>query len=271
MPWEILDIESLLIAGDLNVTLRSDECWGNCRRNDPLGERLQQEFLSRNLVDIRPGKMTPSWDNNTTGQAYIAKRIDCFIVNASIIAKWGMPRSHTGIDFTSDHRPIFLKWKEKDYRLGYSFKFNRVFLEDQSFNEAIGKKWKELQESDMALFTTFREKIQSLRVVAKDWQIHKKRRDKQALNDIQKELRIFLNSINLESMSFDQKNHIRKLGQVKQTLLQKEEASWRLKCRAIWLREGDRNMKYFHNFANARRSKNSIWKIQDGKGGFFYS
>lgn len=54
-------------------------------------------------------------------------------------------------------------------------------------------------------------------------------------------------------------------------LLLKEEASWRLKSRAIWLREGDRNSKFFHNFANARRRKNSIWKIEEGNGGFYFS
>lgn len=38
---ELLDMESLMIAGDLNVTLESDEVWGAGRRNDPLGERLR--------------------------------------------------------------------------------------------------------------------------------------------------------------------------------------------------------------------------------------
>jgi len=30
---EFFDIESLVIVGDLNVTLISDECWGCCRKN----------------------------------------------------------------------------------------------------------------------------------------------------------------------------------------------------------------------------------------------
>jgi len=123
----------------------------------------------------------------------------------------------------------------------------------------------------MAPFMTFREKIQSLRSVAKDWQIRKKRKDKQELKDIQNDLDILINSADLDSLSLEQKGLIRNLEKKKQLLLLKEEASWRLKSRAIWLKEGDRNTKFFHNYANARRGKNSIWRIEDGKGDFLYS
>lgn len=268
---EILDIEALMIARDLNVTLQANEVWETSRSYDPLGERLRQEYLSRNLVDIRPRKRMPTWDNKRMGVAFIAKRLDRFIVNSRIIDAWGMPLSFTDSDYTSDHRPIYLEWKELDHRLGYSFKFNRVNLEDQDFNDAIRKKWKEIKESDMALFTTFREKIQTIRVVTKEWQIRKKKKDKQALLDIQKKLCFLLNSSSTDCMTFERRNQIRELEKAKQVLLHEEEASWRLKSRALWLREGDRNSKYFHKYANARRSKNTIWHTEDGRGGLFYS
>lgn len=44
------------------------------------------------------------------------------------------------------------------------------------------------------------------------------------------------------------------------------ETTWELKSRAIWVREGDRNTKFFHCFANCRRQKNSIWEIYDAYG-----
>ena len=46
--------------------------------------------------------------------------------------------------------------------------------------------------------------------------------------------------------------------------LKNGEETWRLKSRATWLAEGDRNTKFFHKFATGRRKDNSIWEINLG-------
>lgn len=125
---EILDIDSLMIAGDLNITLSSEERWGKCRKTDPLSDRIKYELLHRYLVDVAPSKMMPTWDNGRIEEAYITKRIDRFIVHVSIIDKMGMPFSSIENSFISDHRPISLSWREKGFRNGYPFKFNRACL-----------------------------------------------------------------------------------------------------------------------------------------------
>jgi len=54
-------------------------------------------------------------------------------------------------------------------------------------------------------------------------------------------------------------------------LLAIEEASWRLKSRALWLKEGDRNTKFYHRFENNRREINSIWEIKSERGVLLHS
>ena len=45
-----------------------------------------------------------------------------------------------------------------------------------------------------------------------------------------------------------------------------EEICWRQKSRALWIREGDRNTKFFHKTANSHRRFNTIDRLMvDGE------
>ena len=41
---------------------------------------------------------------------------------------------------------------------------------------------------------------------------------------------------------------------------------WRQKSRVLWLREGDRNSKYFHALVRQRRERNRITQLLDDNG-----
>lgn len=49
-------------------------------------------------------------------------------------------------------------------------------------------------------------------------------------------------------------------------ILDQREIYWRQRAKQLWLQSGDKNTKYFHSSANARRRSNIIHKLQDESG-----
>ena len=47
----------------------------------------------------------------------------------------------------------------------------------------------------------------------------------------------------------------------------REEIMWNQRSRALWIKYGDRNTKFFHATANNRQRKNKIEGISDSEGG----
>lgn len=49
-------------------------------------------------------------------------------------------------------------------------------------------------------------------------------------------------------------------------LLEQENLKWRQHAKEDWLRNGDRNTKYFHTCARQRKRRNSVEQIRDEEG-----
>ena len=49
-------------------------------------------------------------------------------------------------------------------------------------------------------------------------------------------------------------------------ILFREEIMWKQRLRALWIKSGDRNTKFFHATANQRHRKNRIERLRDGDG-----
>lgn len=49
-------------------------------------------------------------------------------------------------------------------------------------------------------------------------------------------------------------------------LLLHEEQTWRLRSRAIWIKEGYKNTGFFHKYASSRKNVNAIWYLEDETG-----
>ena len=76
----MLETRNIILGGDLNLTLSEKENWGTLARQDGLSSLFARLFESKELVDIRPLKLTPTWRNNRSGEHEISKRLDRFFL-----------------------------------------------------------------------------------------------------------------------------------------------------------------------------------------------
>ena len=123
---DILNLKNLVVMGDYNSVLHTDESWGSICRPDPLAGYISHSFETHHMFDIRPNPMLPTWSNKRQGEDYIAKRLDRAMVKGHLINLLGDMRFHLHISDISDHMAVILSWRLEAARSGIPFKFNRA-------------------------------------------------------------------------------------------------------------------------------------------------
>lgn len=81
----------------------------------------------------------------------------------------------------------------------------------------------------------------------------KHQREELLLSQIESELSIMLDDRNLGFASADDKAHLIELENQKARILKEKEEYWHLRIKAIWLKAGDDNTKFFQNYAKGRK------------------
>lgn len=99
--------------------------------------KLTEIILARSLIDVFPPKISPTWDNGSSGNRYIAQRLDRFILQENMIEKMGNVRYFIVENYVSYHCPITLLWCSFNTRFGLPFNLNRILLDDSNFDSLI--------------------------------------------------------------------------------------------------------------------------------------
>eukprot|EP00253_Pinus_taeda_P030057 PITA_30057 len=267
MSKSFLKDKSLVLGGDLNFSIGRAEAWGPSAREDPLSDFFLNMFTVNNLIDINLLKLKPTWRNRRTGDARVAKRLDRFLINEELASRIPMFRQWIEEGGLSDHFPVFLEFSIPPPKPPAPFKFNSSWLQDDSFNNLFKQTWKHPEANaheDKGFL--FMENLKRLRKATISWVKARKEAQNEDFNKISEELK------KLESIEEDgyvsqaSKDRIIHLEKLKNQILLAKEEEWRLKSRAIWLKAGDENTRFFHNYAKGRKSENTIWSLKTEEG-----
>lgn len=108
ISFRIMELASLIIMGDFNCIIGLDEQWGGSTKIDPLESLICEVIIDHNLVDICPQSMVPTWYIGKAGMAYVAKRLDRFVLHESLVEHLGNVDVGVINIHLSNHQPITL-------------------------------------------------------------------------------------------------------------------------------------------------------------------
>jgi hypothetical protein len=86
-----------------------------------------------NILDIEPVKLKPTWRNNRVGEDNIAKRLDHFLIKDTLLEKSFQLKQLIGHRGISNHYLIFLEIRTRLDKPSSPFKFNRTWLNYETF------------------------------------------------------------------------------------------------------------------------------------------
>ena len=251
-PWVCL--------GDFNYIVSAEEKYGGAKGGTSAPNYLKELMFDLGAIDLGYSGNKFTWAKGRWGSAAIKERLDRGLANIS----WRLvfPKAavqHLGA-LNSDHLPILLDTNPDDCFSPRPFHFEAAWIRDERCQEVVEKAWNiEVWGSQLSRLC---KKQDAAREALRKW-------NKEIFGNVQ--MRI---SSLMEKLKETQENPIYKENNRLEIELQNElnewlyrsEVLWRQKSRELWLREGDKNSKFFHLSTIVRRRRNTIEAVKNNAG-----
>jgi hypothetical protein len=250
LPWVLL--------GDFNeILIGAEKEGGNLRP-----QRCMQAFRGA-LSDCNLEDLGYVGDQFTWRRGRMRERLDRAVSDQ----RWNSMFPLAGLiheDYKkSDHRPITLDStyleSANNPRLIRKKFFEARWLLEESFDSTVNEAWASAQLNG---YGSLAEKLQDVHAALHVWDREILKKPRQRLDELQREL----NEVMDGPLSNEATARQRSIQLEMENLHEQEEVKWVQRSRANWMKYGDRNTNFFHNFASARKKKNLIKKLKSESG-----
>eukprot|EP00253_Pinus_taeda_P027023 PITA_27023 len=235
-------IHSLWIAGgDYNMVTKLEEKLGGRNRLDQETNSFKDFINNASLIDMQ-------FCN------------DNWIQIGGDITTSILP--HSG----SDHWPISLQWQHPGNVIGQPFRFEGFWLTHPDFKDFVQYTWKAFTPPEGSKMYQFQHKLKNLKYHLKHWNVEIFGNIFKEHQNLMKNLanlhqRIITEGHMADTLAEEQSIHTQLEERRKE-----EEILWKQKSRIRWLKEGERNTKFFHRTIVQRRMHNNIPFLQKQDG-----
>lgn len=236
---ELENWENIIVARDLNLTMRMEEKRGGTIIRDPAREWVEDLMQDQDLLDIPPENGKYTWSNKRIGPGHIAAILDRCLVQSSFLLLGLESRLHILPCRTSDHKPILLEMSSHKDLGPIPFRFNPLWVKEPKFLKLVQDCWTLPVKGSP--FFIWEEKLRRLKVVLKTWakslpspaKERKQAQDNLAHHNAQSEdAKITKEVLDKEA----------ELQHIFHKACLSEEEHWKQKSRSLWLTAVDRNI-----------------------------
>jgi hypothetical protein len=157
---------------------------------------------------------------------------------------------------SSDHNPILLDTHKENLKLTRPFLFEAMWTRKESSAQVIEKAWQLSVEASQSFILA-----RKLEQVGHDLRVWNRNSFSFTRTQI-KELEKTIEEIQGKEPTQANLEHEAALYLELDVWLQSDELKWRQKFRELWLKEGDRNSRFFHLSTIIRQRRNTITEIK---------
>ncbi|KAM7514245.1 hypothetical protein LguiA_003828 [Lonicera macranthoides] len=255
-PW--------LVIGDFNSVLGTHEVCGGHPPPRISCKEFQATIDECGLIHVLVHGSLFTWVKTFRNPfSRIERRLDRALCNASWLAKWPLSVSISHVWVSSDNHPLVFKVNSAVGKPPTSFRFLNAWCSHPSFLAVVKQVWDSTSFSCNYMQTVMN-KLKATKKQLILWNkdtfgnIHQMVECKStALKQIQDAISI--SSATAQLLQLESVAHT----ELSNALLQQEQY-WKQKSRQMWLKEGDRNSKFFHTCAKIKVAKAQISCLVDG-------
>lgn len=247
--------DRFLIAGDFNDILSNEEKWGGVVREERSFRNFKDFIDQNNLVDIGYDGQPWTWSNHWNDEGEIRQRLDRGLCSMGWFQVFEQARCQHLTTLASDHSMLMIDTIPATDRHKKRFYFDKRWLQKEGVHQVIERAWN-IEEQGSRMFKITK-KIRNCRIELLKWRNSFQANSRSKIQDLKKELE--------EARISESANRWQNLNDIKDklsTAYKEEEHFWRQKSRISWLREGDKNTKFFHTYVKGRRVHNRIRNLQ---------